>query len=166
MTSAQGQEITKKVMARITHSRQTPASDMLIKSGGITAKRTAPITTVGVYIRAKRVMKFSLFDLFSAELSTRASILWTVDSENGLVTFILSTPPSFTQPLRASSPTPTSRGRDSPVSATVLNCAPTATTAFLPRRELKRGEALKSLKRMRCSLRGFPFPPAKRQTSA
>ena len=80
MTSAQGQEITRNVIARITHSRQTSPSEMPVKRGGKTAKSRADITTAGVYMRENFVMKFSLFYLFSAELSTRAKIFETVDS--------------------------------------------------------------------------------------
>ena len=89
--------------------------------GGTVAKSAAEITTIGVYTRANLVMNSSLFALFAVELSTNARILDTVDSWKGFVTFILINPLSLMHPLIASSPTPASRGRDSPVSATVFS---------------------------------------------
>ncbi len=53
--------------------------------------------------------------------STRSRILETVDSPNAFVVRIFSTPDISMQPLMISSPSLTSRGRLSPVSALVLN---------------------------------------------
>ena len=78
------------------------------------------MTTIGVYTLAKRVMKFSVFALFSEEFSTSSSIFATVESEYGFVTRIFSKPFIFTLPLITSSPTVTSRGALSPVSAAVF----------------------------------------------
>ena len=64
-------------------------------------------------------MKFSLVDFFSLAFSTRSRILDTVDSSQGRVTRMRRTPVWLTQPLMTSSPTPTSRGTDSPVRAAV-----------------------------------------------
>ena len=76
MTSAQGQEMTRKMSARWIHIEKEPP----VTSGGTTASRAAPMTTQGVYQRAKRVMKFSAFAFLLLAFSTRSRILATVDS--------------------------------------------------------------------------------------
>ncbi len=65
-------------------------------------------------------MNVSLLDLFSPAFSTRSMIFDAVDSPKVLFTFMCSSPEMFTHPEITSSPTVTSRGRLSPVSATVL----------------------------------------------
>ena len=65
-------------------------------------------------------MNVSLFDLFSDDSSTSLIIFEAVESPKLLVTLTFRTPDTLTQPLSASSPTPTLRGTLSPVSATVL----------------------------------------------
>ncbi len=78
------------------------------------------MTTAGVYQRAKRVMKASVFAFLAAEFSTSSKILETVDSSNGRLTRICSRPVRLMQPLRTSSPGFASRGSGSPVRAEVL----------------------------------------------
>ena len=72
-TSAQGQDTTRKMSARWIHSPQLPT-----KSGGSRASSSAPITTQGVYQRAKRVIKLSTRAFFSAEFSTSSRMRATV----------------------------------------------------------------------------------------
>ena len=72
-------------------------------------------------MRANRVMKFSVRAFLLLAFSTRSSILATVDSPKGLVTRTRISPLVLTQPEDISSPTPTSRGSASPVSATVFS---------------------------------------------
>jgi hypothetical protein len=72
-------------------------------------------------IRGHVKMNSSLLDLFDAASSTSARILETVDSSKGLVTLSLINPLRLTQPLSTVSPTPTSQGSDSPVSAIVFS---------------------------------------------
>ena len=62
------------------------------------AVRAATATTIGVYTRAKRVMKRSIFGLLAAAFSTDCKIRETIDSESGLSTRILITPEIFRQP--------------------------------------------------------------------
>ena len=93
------------------------------------ASRTAKATTIGVYMRAKRVMKLSLRDLLSAAFSTRSRILDAVDSPKALVVLTLSTPLRLTHPESTSSPGPMLRGTLSPVRATVSRLdSPSSTT--------------------------------------
>lgn len=56
MTSAQGQDATRKIRARWSHMVKGPAPKM----GGSTVRRTAIPTTMGVYHLEKRVMKRSV----------------------------------------------------------------------------------------------------------
>ena len=62
------------------------ACDIQVMIDGITAKRSATVTTVGVYQRANFVTAFSALDFASAEFSTSSRILETVDSEKQRVT--------------------------------------------------------------------------------
>ena len=80
MTSAQGQETTRKISARV-HWLQSP-----LTSEGTTASSTAAMTTQGVYTRANLVMKFSARAFLLPAFSTRSRILETVDSPNAFVT--------------------------------------------------------------------------------
>ena len=73
-TNAQGQDTTRKISARRIHSLHSPWNS----SGGTSASSTAPMTTQGVYQRAKRVMKLSTLAFFSAEFSTSSKIRATV----------------------------------------------------------------------------------------
>ena len=66
-------------------------------------------------------MKFSDFDFFELEFSTRSSIFETVDSPNSLVVLIFKTPDILMHPLIISSPHFASLGTLSPVSALVFN---------------------------------------------
>ena len=66
-------------------------------------------------------MKFSDFDFFELEFSTRLSIFETVDSPNSLVVLIFKTPDILMHPLIISSPHFASLGTLSPVSALVFN---------------------------------------------
>ena len=86
-------------------------------SDGTTARTTAPITTAGVYQRAKRVIKFSLFDLFAPEFSTRSRIFDTVDSPYSRSTRTRITPLTFIHPEMTLSPADTFLGALSPVRA-------------------------------------------------
>ena len=113
-TSAQGQDTTRKISARLIHMDQLP-----VKSGGTRASSTAPMTTTGVYQRAKRVMKLSTLAFFSAEFSTSSRIRETVLSAKALSVRTFSTPERLMEPLMTRSPTVTSTGRLSPVSAAV-----------------------------------------------
>ena len=123
MTSAQGQETTRKISARV-HWLQSP-----LTSEGTTASSTAAMTTQGVYTRANLVMKFSARAFLLPAFSTRSRILETVDSPNAFVTRTRKSPLWLTQPLMTSSPSPTSRGRLSPVSAAVSSVErPSSTT--------------------------------------
>ena len=70
-------------------------------------------------MRAKRVMKCSLRDLFSAACSTSSRIREAVDSPKALVVRTRRTPSRLTHPERISSPAATFRGMLSPVRATV-----------------------------------------------
>ena len=76
MTNAQGQETIKKMQARLIQG----AAGAPKKSGGISASRSAVTVTIGVYQRAKRVMKFSIRVFFSLALSTSCRIRATVES--------------------------------------------------------------------------------------
>ena len=73
-------------------------------------------------------MKFSLVDFFSLAFSTRSRIFETVDSPLSRVTFTRRRPVWLTQPLMISSPSRTSRGRDSPVRAAVFRVEAPSTT--------------------------------------
>ena len=84
------------------------------------ASMAAQATTAGVYTLAKRVIKLSVTALFAAESSTSSSMRDTVESTYSQVVRTLSRPFILTQPLITLSPTDTSLGRDSPVSAMVL----------------------------------------------
>ncbi len=77
-------------------------------------------TTVGVYILANFVIKFSDFDFLELAFSTRSRILDAVDSSNFLVVLIMRTPDMLIHPLITSSPLTISLGRLSPVSALVF----------------------------------------------
>ena len=73
-TSAQGQDTTRKISARLIHPLHAPPP----RSGGSTASSSALTTTRGVYQRAKRVMKFSTRAFFSEEFSTSSRMRATV----------------------------------------------------------------------------------------
>ena len=73
-----------------------------------------------MYTIANFEMNFSDFDFLVPLFSTSSSILDTVDSPNSLVVLTFSTPFILIQPLIISSPSLTSLGRLSPVSALVL----------------------------------------------
>ena len=79
-------------------------------------------------MRAKRLMNASVFDFLSLECSTRSIIFDTVLSPKLLVVRTLITPDRLTQPEITSSPSPASRGRLSPVRATVLRAVEPSTT--------------------------------------
>ena len=124
ITSAQGQEITRKVSARRIHSIHWPSN-----REGITASSSAARHTRGVYTFAKRVMNRSVLALAWPEFSTRSRIFATVDSPYTLLTRTVRRPDRFTQPLTTLSPACTSRGRASPVRATVFRLEePVSTT--------------------------------------
>ena len=72
-------------------------------------------------------MNVSERDLRELAFSTRSRIFDTVDSPKAFVVRIFSTPDRSMQPLTISSPTFTSRGRLSPVSALVLRLAAPST---------------------------------------
>ena len=55
-------------------------------------------TTIGVYTRAKRVMKRSILGLEDAAFSTASRILVTMDSSRTLSTRIVMRPDSLIQP--------------------------------------------------------------------
>ena len=139
ITKAQGQDTTRNIKALFSHigklSPKPPSPKMegaIPKApsiGGTTAKAMAAKTTMGVYTRAKRVMKASLFDLFSSALSTKAIIFETVLSPKLFVLRTLMTPLRLMQPEMTSSPSFKSRGTLSPVNATVFNAElPSMTT--------------------------------------
>ena len=92
------------------------------------ARARAAKHTAGVYTRANREMKSSDRDLREEAFSTRSRILDTVDSPNSRVVRIFSSPVMLTQPLMISSPSRTSRGRDSPVRAAVFRVEAPSTT--------------------------------------
>ena len=115
ITSAQGHDTTRKVRPRSTQSAQSPPNS----SGGTMASTAATPTTMGVYTRAKRVMKFSVRAFFSAAFSTNSRMRLTVESSKGFVARTVSLPVRFTQPEITSSPGRAVRGTDSPVSAAV-----------------------------------------------
>ena len=71
-------------------------------------------------MRAKRVMKDSLRDLRESAFSTSRMIFETVLSPKVFVVLMRRTPERLMQPEATSSPFSTSRGRLSPVRATVL----------------------------------------------
>ena len=130
ITSAHGQEMTKKVSARYTHTSQSegrPIASVRI-SGGSSASASAAMHTAGVYTRANLEMKFSDLDLRELAFSTRSRILDTVDSPNSLVVRIFSTPVILMHPLVISCPTSISRGRLSPVNALVFRLEVPSTT--------------------------------------
>ena len=102
-------------------------------------------------------MKSSDFDLREEAFSTRSRILDTVLSPNSLVVRSFSTPVMLMQPEMISSPSPTSRGRDSPVRAAVFRAelpsvttpsmgtfSPGWTTMTVPTRHLVRVHPLQS----------------------
>ena len=97
-------------------------------TGGNSASASAAMQTAGVYTRANFEMKSSDFDLREEAFSTRSRIFETVDSPNSFVVSIFSTPVMLMQPLMISSPTLTSRGRLSPVSAAVFSVDSPCTT--------------------------------------
>lgn len=74
------------------------------------------------------MIKFSLFDFFILEFSTRSSILETVESPNSFDVLILKTPVRLMQPLIISSPLLTERGTLSPVNALVFSVDSPLTT--------------------------------------
>ena len=84
MTRAHGQETTRNIKARLSHNGKlspkvpSPTIPVAARNGGITARAMAEKSTIGVYTRAKRVMKASLFVLFLSALATFAIILDTV----------------------------------------------------------------------------------------
>ena len=99
ITSAQGQDTTRKISARETHSPQSP-----VISDGNTASSSADRHTAGVYQRANFVMKFSDFALLEEAFSTSSRMRATVDSPKRLFTRTCSTPLRLMQPLITSSP--------------------------------------------------------------
>ena len=116
ITSAHGQDTTRKVSARYSQSAKTASG---INSIGSTTSAIARKTTVGVYTFAKRVMNFSIGAFLLLAFSTSSRIRDTVDSPYSLLTSTFSTPLRLTTPASTSSCTPTSLGRDSPVRAEV-----------------------------------------------
>ena len=66
------------------------------------------------------MIKFSDFDFFILEFSTKSSIFETVESPNSLVVLTLIIPERLIEPLIISSPAAASRGTLSPVKALVL----------------------------------------------
>ena len=72
---------------------------------------------------AKREINVSDLDLRELAFSTRSRIFDTVDSPKAFVVRTFRTPDMSMQPLMISSPSLTSRGRLSPVSALVLRLA-------------------------------------------
>ncbi len=115
MTSAQGHETTRKVRPRRIQSLQGCPNS----SGGRMASAAASPTTMGVYTRAKRVMKFSVRAFFSEAFSTSSRMRLTVESSKGLVARTTNLPVRFTQPEITSLPGRPMRGTDSPVRAAV-----------------------------------------------
>ena len=69
-TNAQGQDITRNVNARSSHI----AEGIVVNIGGIIAIIIAKNTTIGVYIFANFVMKFSVFAFLSEEVSISSRI--------------------------------------------------------------------------------------------
>ena len=125
MTSAHGQLMTRNVSALYTHVPQSAGRPMpnIRTRGGRTARAIALYTTAGVYILANFVMNSSDLDLRELAFSTRSRIFETVDSPNSFVVFIFRTPVILIHPLTISSPSATSLGRLSPVSALVFRAA-------------------------------------------
>ena len=75
-------------------------------------------------------MNRSVFDFFSAAVSTSSRIFDTVESSNAFVAFTVSDPSPFMQPDTTVSPGPAARGTDSPVSAAVeMRLSPVRTSA-------------------------------------
>ena len=99
ITSAQGQLITRKVIAVLIQTAQSP-----VMREGTTAVSTARATTIGVYMRANLVMNLSIFGLPAAAFSTESRMRVTIDSDSGFVTRIFNTPCSFMQPEMTSVP--------------------------------------------------------------
>ena len=125
MTRAHGQLTTRNVRPRRIQSLQAP----MPRSGGSTASSKAAPVTVGVYQRAKRVMKFSVFAFFSLAFSTSSRMRLTVDSPKGLVVRTCRRPVMLMQPETTSAPVSTWRGTLSPVRAEVSSwLAPSVTT--------------------------------------
>ncbi len=114
-TRAQGQEITRSIMALYTESATVHP-----KNRGITSVRiTASPTTTGVYMAAKRLRTISVRDLrdeaSSSSFFTREMAL----SPYSLVTRSLRRPSSLMKPAETSPPAESLRGVDSPVRADV-----------------------------------------------
>ncbi len=92
------------------------------------ARKTAIITTIGVYTLANLVINLSDLDFLLLAFSTRSRILLTVDSPNSFVTLAVKRPLRFMLPLKSSLSADTSFGTDSPVRADVsINELPSIT---------------------------------------
>ena len=115
ITRAQGQDTTKKLHARYTHTDQGCPST----KGGANASISASATTTGVYTLANLVIKFSAFAFLELAFSTSSRIFDTVESSNSFVTCTSKSPLRLIEPLTISSPSITSTGTLSPVRALV-----------------------------------------------
>ena len=115
ITSAHGQDTIRNVRALYSQVAKLPPKN----TGGMTASSTAAPTTIGVYTLAKRVMKDSLFDLWSAACSTSSSMRLAVDSPNSFSTFTRTAPLKLMHPEAMGSPSETPLGTLSPVRAFV-----------------------------------------------
>jgi len=111
MTRAHGQETTRNTRALYPHSRNAPRP----ARGGIDARRAAKTTTAGVYHLAKDVMNRSVGAFLSRASSMSRRPFESVDSPKGRRTSTRNVPPRLTLPASTSSPSPASRGTDSPV---------------------------------------------------
>ena len=114
ITSAQGQLITRKVIAVSIQKLQFP-----LTTEGMIAVISASITTIGVYILANFVMNLSILGFPAAAFSTESRMRVTMDSERGFSTLILISPCSLTQPEMTSVPGCADTGTGSPVTGEV-----------------------------------------------
>ena len=123
ITSAQGQLITRNVIAVVIHSLQFP-----VISDGTIAVSTASITTIGVYTLANLVMNLSILGFPAAAFSTESRILVTIDSDSGFSTFIFRTPCWLMQPEMTFVPGAALTGTGSPVTGDVSKRLSPSTT--------------------------------------
>ena len=114
MTSAQGQETTRKMSARYTHVCASP-----VMRDGMSASKTAATHTIGVYAFENRVIKRSDFAFFSCAFSTSSMMRAAADSPAIFVVSISITLSVLIAPAITSLPTNTRRGTASPVRADV-----------------------------------------------
>ena len=84
------------------------------------ATANAKATTIGVYTRAKRVIKRSILGLEDAAFSTASRIFVTIDSSRTLSTRIVMRPDSLIQPDMSCVPGTARTGTGSPVTGAVL----------------------------------------------